>query len=105
VSLCTHCGSKRVGAIVRADVGDDAAWAAIAKEHDMPCGWVLTRGKQLRPVFTLLPHDGNRRTATRWCVGQLGTGGTFVAVTEPLQKAEAEQRETEMRRAARRRGV
>lgn len=50
-------------------------------------------------VFTLVPYDGTRVTATLWCVGQLSPGG-FVLVTEPMTKDAATLRERELRRAA-----
>ena len=101
MSLCAHCGSTRIGAVTRTDVDDDAGWVRLAAEHDLPCKWVSTRGRQLRLVFTLLPHNGTRVTATLWRVGQLGAAGTFVPVSPPLSKDEAARRESVLRETAR----
>ena len=99
---CVSCGSQRVQNYGRPAATDNAAWAAVEKEHDMPCRWVRTRGHQLRAVFTLLPHNGTRRTATVWCVGQLASNGEFIAVSDPLPQNEAEQRASELRQIMKR---
>ncbi len=101
MSLCVHCGSTRVGAITRTDVDDNEGWERLATEHDLPCVWISTRARQLQPVFTLLPVNGTRKTATLWCVGQLGVRGTFVAISSPLSKDAATVRESKARKAVR----
>jgi hypothetical protein len=55
----------------------------------------------MKQVYCLIPIDGNRRTATKWKVGQLGDGGLFMAITEELSYARASEIERELRRAAR----
>jgi hypothetical protein len=54
----------------------------------------------MRPVYCLIPVDGDRRTATKWKVGQLGDGGIWTAVTDELDKASAEREEKFLRAQA-----
>jgi hypothetical protein len=39
---CTYCGATDCTDSVP-DVTDDAAWAALASEHNYNCEWIITR--------------------------------------------------------------
>jgi hypothetical protein len=54
----------------------------------------------LKPVYCLIPVNGNRRTATKWVVGQLGDGDIWSAITDPMSKDDAEREEKYLRALA-----
>jgi hypothetical protein len=43
---CSDCASEQVPA-----VADDAAWAKLARHHDVNCEWILTRAHRVFQQF------------------------------------------------------
>lgn len=54
----------------------------------------------MMPVYTIVPVNGTRRTATLWRVGRLSADGEFAPASDSMSLEKAQARERELRREA-----